>query len=247
MRGISDRRTVRRVMPGSRDAQAGLGIGQLFVIVFGFLITSMLIFLFGIWVGSDLEKRRLEGEERVVRAPVPVQPTAKEESKGADVDLSFYQKLKEKAEQRLQETAAVAPTAVAPTVANVVQLPTPTRSPVRMAEKPTVAPVPPTRAKVVEAPPTRAKVVEAPPARDEWADAGWTVQVIATTDSQQAADLARTLKSRGYEAYTVQAPVRGQTWYRVRVGRFTSREKAKELETRLKTAEGMENAYVAPQ
>jgi cell division septation protein DedD len=232
MPAVSDRRTVRRVQPVSREAQAGLGIGQLFVIVFGFLITSMLIFLFGIWVGSDLEKRRLEGEERVVRAPVPIQPTAKEESKGADVDLSFYQKLKEKAEQRLQETAAVSPT-----VTKVVQLPTPTRPPARMAEKPTVAP----------APPTRAKAVEAPPARDEWADAGWTVQVIATTDSQQATDLARTLKSRGYEAYTVQAPVRGQTWYRVRVGRFTSREKAKELETRLKTNEGMENAYVAPQ
>jgi cell division septation protein DedD len=232
MRAVSDRRTRRPVEPVSLDAQAGLGIGQLFVIVFGFLITSMLIFVFGIWVGSDLEKRRLEGEERVVRVPVPAQPAAKEEPKNADVDLSFYQKLKEKAEQRLQETAVVSPT-----VAHVVQLPTPTRTAVRIAEKPTVAP----------APPTRAKVVEPPAARDEWADAGWTVQVIATTDSQQASELARTLKGRGYEAYTVQAPVRGQTWYRVRVGRFTSREKAKELETRLKTDEGMENAYVAPQ
>jgi DedD protein len=73
------------------------------------------------------------------------------------------------------------------------------------------------------------------------------VQVNATTNPQQAKDLARNLKAKGYDAYTVQAPLRGQTWYRVRVGRFASREKAREMETQLKAKEGMENAYVTPQ
>ncbi len=78
---------------------------------------------------------------------------------------------------------------------------------------------------------------------DEWADAGWTVQVSATTDVSEATAIAARLKAKGYEAYTVRAPLRGQTWYRVRVGSFTNRDRAKETEQRLK-AEGMVNAYV---
>ena len=38
---------------------AGLGYGQVFLLIFGFLITSGLIFLFGIWVGRDVAERRL--------------------------------------------------------------------------------------------------------------------------------------------------------------------------------------------
>ena len=45
------------------------------MLIFGFLLASALIFLFGIWVGRDVAERRLAQEERVVRVPVPVQPT----------------------------------------------------------------------------------------------------------------------------------------------------------------------------
>jgi DedD protein len=212
---------------------AGLGLGQLFALIFGFLITSALIFLFGIWVGRDITERRLASQERVVRMPVPSQPTPAAEEKTTDVDLAFYQKLKEKAEQRLQETAtASSPSPAAPRAAAP---PPVTPAPARVAEK-----------HALQVSPT------ARPKRDaergeEWADKGWTVQVNATTSPQQATDLAHTLRAKGYDAYTVQAPMRGQTWYRVRVGRFPSREKARELETKLKTSEGMENAYVTPQ
>jgi DedD protein len=207
-----------------------LGLGQLFALIFGFLITSALIFLFGIWVGRDITERRLASQERVVRMPVPVQPTPAADAKTAEVDLAFYQKLKEKAEQRLQETAtAAAPSPVAPRAA------APTAVPARLTEKP--------------APQVAATVrpKREPERTDEWADKGWTVQVNATTNPQQATDLARTLRVKGYDAYTVQAPMHGQTWYRVRVGRFPSRDKAKELETKLKTSEAMTNAYVTPQ
>lgn len=217
-----------------RMGSAGLGFGQLFVLVFGFLVASVLIFLFGIWVGRDITERRLAQEERVVRLPVPVQPTAKEEEKSSDVDVTFYQSLKEKAYQRLQETAASA------TPAHVARASTPTAPPARVAEKPKPPPTPGATAKV--------KRAEPPRAGEEWADAGWTVQVNATTNPQQATELARNLRAKGYDAYTVQAPMRGQTWYRVRVGRFGNRDrdKAKELEARLKN-DGLENAYVTPQ
>jgi len=209
---------------------AGLGLGQLFALLFGFLITSALIFLFGIWVGRDITERRLASQERVVRMPVPIQPTPAADAKSTDVDLTFYQKLKEKAEQRLQETAtAGSPSPAAPRLAQVV------RPTARATQKgqPQQTPTPRTK-----------KEAEG---GDEWADKGWTVQVNATTNPQQATDLARTLRGKGYDAYTVQAPMHGQTWYRVRVGRFPSKDKAKELEAKLKASDGMENAYVTPQ
>jgi cell division septation protein DedD len=213
---------------------AGLGFGQLFVLVFGFLVASVLIFMFGIWVGRDITERRLAQEERVVRLPVPVQPTAKEEEKSQNVDAAFYQALKEKAYQRLQETAATA------TAAHVAQISTPTVPPRRVVEK--------AKATAIPAVPTKAKQPEPPRIGDEWAGAGWTVQVNATTNPHQATELAQNLRAKGYDAYTVQAPMRGQTWYRVRVGRFGNRDrdKAKELEARLKH-DGLDNAYVTPQ
>jgi len=212
---------------------AGLGLGQLFALLFGFLITSALIFLFGIWVGRDITERRLASQERVVRMPVPIQPTPAADAKGTEVDLTFYQKLKEKAEQRLRETAtAGSPSPAAPRLGQVV----PSASPRARATEKRQPQVTPT-----------ARTTKEVQGGDEWADKGWTVQVNATTNPQQATDLVRTLRGKGYDAYTVQAPMHGQTWYRVRVGRFPGRDKAKELETKLKASEGMENAYVTPQ
>jgi len=111
----------------------------------------------------------------------------------------------------------------------------PTRTPAQLAVKPSPNPTAPPRVKTPDE------------SADEWADAGWTVQVNATTNMEQAIDLARRLKAKGYDAYTVQAPLRGQTWYRVRVGRYASHDKAKEMESRLKDTEKLDNAYITPQ
>jgi cell division septation protein DedD len=220
-----------------RLGSAGLGYGQVVFLVLGFLFASGLIFLFGIWVGRDVTERRLAREERVVRLPVPERPTPSEEAKEREVDVAFYAKLKEKAQQ-LQGTAAAA----SPTAARVAQVATPTVTPMRIAQKPTPVPTATRRPKPAPSP-----APHATESSEEWADAGWTVQVNATTDVHQALEVARGLKAKGYDAYTVQAPTRGQVWYRVRVGRFSSRDKAKDLEKRLRTSEGFENAYVAPQ
>lgn len=96
------------------------------------------------------------------------------------------------------------------------------------------------------APPEVARRVPAPTPRDAAVDR-WTVQVNATTNPQQARDLAGSLRAKGYEAYIVQAPVRGQVWHRLRVGSFTTRDEAVLLERRLKVDERLENAYVTPQ
>jgi cell division protein FtsN len=213
-----------------RLGSAGLSYGQVFVLIFGFLVASGIIFFFGFLLGQRRTEWLLAREERVVRRDMPAQPTPGEQDTQTQskVDLAFYENMKEKAYRRIQEGAGTSPT-IAPK-AQVAATPTPAKVAVAKA---TAVPSP--------------KHTEAPTGAAEWADAGWTVQVNSTTNPEQARELARNLKGKGYDAYTVQAPVRGQTWYRVRVGRFANREKAREMEARLKVREGMENAYVTPQ
>ena len=135
-----------------RSATAGLGYGQIFLIIFGFLITSGLIFLFGIWVGRDVAERRLAQEERVVRGAMQPPPTPNEEAK-QDVDQSFYEQLKQKAYVRMQQTAAaalatappsspVAPGGQLPTAAGSAVSPLPQATPT-VRDTPRLAPTPP--------------------------------------------------------------------------------------------------------
>jgi cell division septation protein DedD len=227
-----------------RLGSAGLTYTQVFLLVIGFGVASGLIFLFGMWVGRDIAYRQLAREERIVRQPVPVQPTPQEEAKEQDVDRAFYERLKDKAVQRLQD--GVVPTPAGVNLGQLTISPTATRPLPPTAERPTPRP------SEHQAPRPTATVRPHPTpletGADEWADAGWTVQVKATTDPEQARELARRLRAKGYDAYTLQAPARGQaTWYRVRVGRFASRARAREMEERLKTDEKLLDAYTAPQ
>jgi cell division septation protein DedD len=216
-----------------RTRSAGLSLGQVLTLTLGFLVASLLIFVFGIWVGKDLVERRLAQEERIVRKPAdrtaveaPSEVNAPEAPKAA------------------VPVAPAVPVNAVPSETPFMKLrATPTATPGKAAAtsapgKPTLAPAKPTAA-----PPAKAEK-RSP---QEWADAGWTVQVYATTDPNQATALARRLLAKGYDAYTLQAPMRGQTWYRVRVGRFPNHERAQEMEQRLKNLEGLEAAYVTSQ
>jgi cell division septation protein DedD len=56
--------------------------------------------------------------------------------------------------------------------------------------------------------------------------------------------LLQRLKAKGYDGYVVQADVKGQTYYRVRVGNFDSREKAESARQSLTRQEGYRDAYL---
>lgn len=59
------------------------------------------------------------------------------------------------------------------------------------------------------------------------ADGQWTLQLSAYQDKAEADHFAATLRDRGYAPFIVDAAVPGKgTWYRVRMGRFPSREAA---------------------
>jgi cell division septation protein DedD len=222
-----------------RNRSRGLTIGQVLTLTLGFLVASMLIFVFGIWVGKDLVERHLAQEERIVRKPID--RTMAAEGPAPDVDVTIEGRSGEPA--KLAEEPLAAPTlqiaASTPAAAEAAAAPTPFH---REEARPTSPPH-----LLARTMPTPIRERMAPRSIEEWADAGWTVQVYATTDPNQATALARRLHAKGYDAYTLQAPMRGQTWYRVRVGRFATKERAREMEMRLKRSEGLEAAYITAQ
>ncbi|HVO92338.1 MAG TPA: SPOR domain-containing protein, partial [Terriglobales bacterium] len=73
----------------------------------------------------------------------------------------------------------------------------------------------------------------------------WTVQALATTDRQDAKNWLDRLKTKGYDAYIVEAEIRGLSWYRIRVGNLATRQEAEELSKTLRTQEGFRDAFIA--
>jgi DedD protein len=70
------------------------------------------------------------------------------------------------------------------------------------------------------------------------------VQVSATPAKEIADTLVQRLKASGYDGYVVQAEVKGQTYYRLRVGRFDAREEAESVRQSLARHEAYRDAYL---
>lgn len=60
----------------NRRTPSGLTIGQLLTLTFGFLVASVAIFFFGIWVGRDMAEQRLGKQQEVVHLPIGSPPPA---------------------------------------------------------------------------------------------------------------------------------------------------------------------------
>jgi cell division septation protein DedD len=72
----------------------------------------------------------------------------------------------------------------------------------------------------------------------------WSVQISAAPTEDIADMLVQRLKASGYEGYTVRAEVKGQTYYRVRIGHFEVREEAESVRQSLTRQEGYGDAYL---
>lgn len=84
-----------------------------------------------------------------------------------------------------------------------------------------------------------------PPA-DTAADGSWTVQLSAYQDRAEADRFAAGLRDKGYAPYIVEAAIAGKgTWYRVRMGRFGSKDAAARYMDDFRRETAM-NAIVTP-
>ena len=72
----------------------------------------------------------------------------------------------------------------------------------------------------------------------------WSVQISAVPAKAVADALTRRLKASGYDSYVIQAEVKGQSYYRVRVGHFDTQDDAESARQSLAREEGYHDAYL---
>lgn len=73
---------------------------------------------------------------------------------------------------------------------------------------------------------------------------GWIVQVRSTPDKGAADSLQASLAAAGFPAFVVSADVSGETYYRVRIGRYGSRSDAETIEAALLSRADIDTTWV---
>jgi DedD protein len=208
----------------TRGHLAALGVATLFIAILAFLV--------GVQVG------RTQGQPVRQAASVGLVPEVGEEDAIEDLlrEVEHAQDRQAK-RQAANETEASAPQVAPPPK----EAPTELTFPDTLAES---APPPiPTEEEVVEMAPSIAEppVEEVPEPPEEVTvdvpESGWSVQIASYATAQEADAHITKLSGQGETAYRIAALVKGQTWYRVRVGSFGSRDRAdharNELSSRL--------------
>jgi cell division septation protein DedD len=213
--------------------------GQLVLLGGAFVLASIVIFFFGIFVGKGIEERRIvKNEEPAIKIPVKpssqglsgTPPQAKEE-------LTFY--------DTLPKPAAAS--------AVVADKPGEIRQPEKIAKLDVKDRKSPAKEETPPAPKTAERKVEKTalrveaPQKNQVGEAAerqengknWTVQVNAVPDERSAKASVDRLKSKGYNAYVTETRNNGKIWYRVRVGRYGTREEADKMVDSLKTRENL--------
>jgi cell division protein FtsN len=74
---------------------------------------------------------------------------------------------------------------------------------------------------------------------------GYTVEASPTRSRSEADQLLAQLRRRGYDASIVQVERDGDTWYRLRVGRYSTSEQATDTMRKLREVEGVTHVFVA--
>jgi cell division protein FtsN len=217
-----------------KDKRYYFNFGQLVLLGGAFTLASIVIFFLGIFVGKEIESRKMvKPEEPLVKVPVKSSagaaaapgPQAKEE-------LTFYDTLKrspapQSAENKREKSAKAEVRANKPETKNDAPAG-------KLIDR-----------KAAAAPDARNASGAKETAEHKATDKPWSVQVNAYPDERSAKQLVDRLKTKGYNAVVTEVQNNGKTWYRVRVGRYASREDADKAVDVLKGKENFANAFAA--
>jgi cell division protein FtsN len=216
---------------------------QLVLLGGAFTLASAIIFFLGMIVGKGIEARKIiKTEEPLVK--IPVKPSTQESGATPEAqakeEITFYDTLtktpsepaaqeKPKESKSPENTTKMEVKASKP-AAKEEPPPTPSKAVAKEVEK---------AASPAETPtPTKTET-----AANKVNDGSWTVQVNAYPDERSAKLLVDQLKNKGYNAKVTEVLNKGKTWYRVRVGRYDSKEEAKKVEEVLKNNENFSKAF----
>jgi len=118
----------------------------------------------------------------------------------------------------------------------------------QVAPKPyTPAPATPAAAKPAAAQPQPSSAVAKPAAKAPVTVAEYWIQAAAFTSRTRADDLQRELASKGLSTLITVKDLDGVTWYRVRIGPYTSEREAKGWLEKIRAVAGCAEAYVSKQ
>ncbi len=218
-----------------KDKRFYFSRGQFLLLGCGFSVASMIVFFLGMLMGQGMEERKIvKPAEPVMKIPIRPTQGANSASAGAKEEITFYDTLTRPApaQARQEEEPREAKKAERNSKAESRENRLPTRQEVASVTK-------------------RAEDKAAPPAakpRPAEADAKeshkpWTVQVNAFPEEKSAKTWVDRLRDKGYNAYLSESRIQGRVWYRVRVGRFESRDEAEKLQESLKRKEQLAKAF----
>lgn len=212
--------------------------GQMILLGGAFTLTSVIIFLIGMFVGKSIEERKLARKEEPL-VKIPVKPSSKETS-GAPAaqskdEISFNDAPSKSASAVPQAEEKTKEVKAAEKVATETNLPAKSEPPAtKRAEK------------KVEPPAEAAKKAETTETAAEKDQSKiWRVQVNAYPDERSAKLIVDRLKNKGYNAYATEVQSKGKTWFRVSVGKYGTREEADRIVEALKNKENFTKAFVS--
>jgi cell division septation protein DedD len=215
--------------------------GQMVLLGGAFALTSVIIFLIGMFVGKSIEERKLaKKEEPLVK--IPVKPSAKETSgapaaQGKD-EISFNDAPSKSASTAPQAEEKTKEVKSAEKVATETKLPAKTEpAAIKRAEKKVELSAPPAEAV------KKAETTETAAEKDQ--NKIWRAQVNAYPDERSAKLIVDRLKNKGYNAYVTEVQNKGKTWFRVSVGKYGTREEADKIVEALKSKENFTKAFVS--
>jgi cell division septation protein DedD len=218
-----------------KDKRFYFSRSQFILLGCSFAVTSMIIFFLGMLVGRGIEERKIvKPAEPLMK--IPIRPTQGSHSApaGPKEEITFYDTLTRPAPAPVRgddEEAREAKRAEnnSKTGARQTKLPAGQElaSVAKRAEDKTAA------ARKLQAAEADAKESRKP----------WTVQVNAFPDEKSAKTWVDRLRDKGYNAYLSESRIQGRVWYRVRVGRFESRDEAEKTQESLKKKEHLAKAF----
>ncbi len=211
-----------------KDKRFYFSRGQFVLLGCGFSVASMIVFFLGMLVGQGMEERKIvKPAEPVMK--IPIRPP-----QGANSEITFYDTLTRPApaQSRSEEEPREAKKAEKNAKAESRENRLPARQEVASVAK---------RAEDKPAPGGRTPRPAEADAKESRRP--WTVQVNAFPEEKSAKTLVDRLRDKGYNAYLSESRIEGRVWYRVRVGRFESRDEAEKTQESLKRKEHLAKAF----
>jgi cell division septation protein DedD len=204
-----------RSTKGRKRLTLELGLGSIVIGCFGLFFLLSWIFVLGVLVGRGFIpetytmvsalKKKVHRWQGVVSPEEGTSQKPSTEEPSGDPELAFYDRLSSKKDEAKRrggergQTRAISKAKPKMSPKTVTKTPVPSKEPVVKKIKP------------------KEKVNQG---------GQYTIQVASLADKKKAEQLSNNLDKKGHAAYYYAVKVSGQTFYRVRCGRFRSKEDA---------------------